>query len=130
MVSERVMGRVRRTIERNYIGVCDIIEKSDSKNSYGIVSDKEVVVYEKVPCKLSFESSNSYYSARSAKKNGYNSALSQSVKLFISPEICIRAGSKVIVTQNGETFEYSQSGEPSKFETHQEMKLELVKKWA
>ncbi len=130
MVSERVMKGVRQAIERTYSGFCDVMEKQDSKNGYGITSDKDVLVYEKVPCKLSFQSSNSHYSARSAKKNGYNSELSQSVKLFIAPEICIKAGSKIIVTQNGETYEYSQSGEPSKFETHQEIRLELVKKWA
>lgn len=130
IVSSKVMNRVRKAIEQTYSGLCNIVEKQDSKNEYGITTDKDVVVYKNVPCKLSFQSSNSYFSAKSAKRNGYNSALSQSIKLFLAPEIEVRAGSRVVVTQNGENYEYNQSGEPSKFETHQEIRLELVKKWA
>ncbi len=130
MLSQNQVVKVRAAIEKTYDGLCDIIEKESSVNKFGITTDVDFVAFEKVPCKLSFESSNSYYSAKSAKNNGINSSLSQSVKLFIAPEINIKAGSKIIVTKNNEKFEYQQSGQPSKFDTHQEIKLEIAKKWA
>ena len=57
-------------------------------------------------------------------------AISQSTKLFISPEIVINGGSKIIVEQDGRKAEYSASGEPAVYSTHQEITLELFKGWA
>lgn len=56
--------------------------------------------------------------------------VSQSVKLFISPDIVIKAGSKIIVTQHGRTTEYSNSGVPAVYPTHQEIMLTLFEGWA
>lgn len=46
-------------------------------------------------------------------------------KLFISPDVAIKAGSKIIVTQHGRTTEYSNSGVPAVYPTHQEIMLTL-----
>lgn len=56
--------------------------------------------------------------------------VSQSVKLFISPDVVIKAGSKIIVTQHGRTTEYSNSGVPAVYPTHQEIMLTLFEGWA
>lgn len=88
------------------------------------IPDGEVqTVLEDQPCKLSFETLTS--------SNGDPVAtVSQSVKLFISPDVVIKAGSKIIVTQHGRTTEYSNSGVPAVYPTHQEIMLTLFNGWA
>lgn len=48
------------------------------------------------------------------------------IQLFINPEILIKAGSKIEVTQNGRKQVYKRSGEPAVYPTHQEIVLALV----
>lgn len=108
-----------------YEGVCSIVE-------YGNVTDpdtkrttqKEITVIENQPCNLSFESNNSVVQTETA------AAASQGTKLFLPPEITVKAGSKIIVEQNGVKTEYSASGEPAIYSEHQEIMLELFKEWA
>ena len=52
------------------------------------------------------------------------------MKLFIAPDIEVKSGSKITVTQNGVTAEYSASGEAAVYESHKEIMLELWKGWA
>lgn len=93
------------------------------KDEYGMTNFQEVTVLEDQPCKLSFETLTS--------SNGDPVAtVSQSVKLFISPDVVIKAGSKIIVTQHGRTTEYSNSGVPAVYPTHQEIMLTLFNGWA
>jgi hypothetical protein len=49
---------------------------------------------------------------------------------LIAPEIHVKPGSKLTITQNGVTTEYKNSGEPALFDTHQEIILELFKGWS
>lgn len=48
----------------------------------------------------------------------------------IPPDVVIKAGSKIIVTQHGRTTEYSNSGVPAVYPTHQEIMLTLFNGWA
>ena len=60
-------------------------------------------------------------------------AVSQSVKLFISPELVIPPGSRIDVLRPGEvprTFRYKSSGPAAVYPTHQEIPLELAEKYA
>ena len=57
-------------------------------------------------------------------------ALSQGVKVFLSPNVSIKAGSKLTVTQNGVTTAYKSSGVPAVYPTHQEIILTLFERWA
>lgn len=108
-----------------YAGVCTIIERRDVRDEKSKITRKsEVVVIENQPCKISYEKTNAAVSGDAA------TAVSLSTKLFISPEIAINSGSKVIVEQNGVTTEYCMSGEPAVYPTHKEIMLELFKGWA
>lgn len=64
-----------------------------------------------------------------AKDDGYNT-VSQSVVLFIAPEVEIPSGSKITVTQNGKTTDYCRSGESAVYTSHQEIALELFEDYA
>lgn len=115
----------RKAIESTYEGVCSIVEyKAVIDEETKITRQEEVTVLENQPCKLSFEKLNAVVQTETA------AAISQGTKLFISPEITIKGGSKIVVVQNGITGEYSASGEPAVYSSHQEIMLELFKGWA
>jgi hypothetical protein len=83
-----------------------------------------VVVLENQPCKLSFKT----LAATSQTESAAN--ITQQTKLFISPDISINAGSKITVTQDGVTTDYTCSGVPAVYPTHQEVILELFEDFA
>lgn len=115
----------RKAIESTYEGVCSIVEyKAVTDGETKITRHKEITVLEKQPCKLSFEKLNAVVQTDTA------AAISQGTKLFISPEITINSGSKIVVVQNGVTGEYSASGIPAVYASHQEIMLEQFKGWA
>lgn len=115
----------RKAIESTYTGICTVSEYQSVKDEKtGITRQREVVVAEKLPCRLSFESKTA------AVPSETGSAVAQGVRLFIAPEITVKNGSKVTVTQNGITKEYAASGAPAVYITHQEIMLELFRGWA
>ncbi len=115
----------RKAIEQLYEDVCTVYEYRAIKDKKTkLTSKKETAVLEEIPCKLSFESLDVAGSSGNAAEKKI------SVKLFISPDVTIKAGSKIVVTHMGETTAYCSSGEPGKFTTHQEIKLELFERWA
>lgn len=111
----------RKAIESTYSGVCTIIERRDVRDEKTKITRKneEVPVVENQPCKLSFEKLNAVVQTETA------AVLTQGIKLFTAPEIEIKPGSKIIAEQNGVKTEYSASGVPAVYPTHQEIVLEL-----
>ena len=89
-----------------------------------VTRHRETVKAENAPCRLSFEK----IAAAVGSETG--AAVTQGVKLFIAPDIEVKSGSKITVTQNGVTAEYSASGEAAVYESHKEIMLELWKGWA
>lgn len=115
----------RKAIESTYTGVCNIIKRRDVRDEKTKITHKsEEIVACNQPCKLSFERLNISDQTETA------AVLNQNVKLFISPDITIKSGSKIIVEQNGVKSEYCASGEPAVYFSHQEIMLELFKEWA
>lgn len=82
--------------------------------------------YADQPCRLSFSSS-------STASGDTVAAVSQNVKLFVSPELVIPPGSRIDVLRPGEvprTFRYKSSGPAAVYPTHQEIPLELAERHA
>lgn len=114
-----------RAIESLYVGKCTIIEnKCNTDEITGFTDDIEEVVYKDIPCRLSFKAISS--TEQSESKNN----ISQEIKLFISNDVEIKAGSKITVTQNGTTQDYCKSGVPSIYQSHREYILKLYKQEA
>ncbi|MCM1299484.1 MAG: hypothetical protein NC203_02965 [Firmicutes bacterium] len=115
----------RRAVESLYIGVCTVVEYQSFKDEKtGITSQREAVVLENQPCRLSYELN---YPVDQGEQTG---KVSQRVKLFVAPETVIKNGSKVIVTQNGNRVEYAFSGESAAYDSHREIRLSPFKGWA
>ncbi|MDO0133264.1 hypothetical protein KLN18_19670 [Clostridioides difficile] len=116
-----MVNRTRKAIEMMYRDKCTIVEYQPIKDPITKrTNNKEVVVLENQPCKLSYKNTTSATDGKVAK-------LTQTIKLFISPNIEIKAGSKLIITnQNNITKEYVRSGESAIYPNHQEIILELL----
>lgn len=119
------MDIVRYAIEKMYKDLCDVIEHQEVTDPVTKKTGfKEVSVITNQPCKLSFGSFPS-------TTGGGTAEMAQSVKLFISPDINIKPGSKIVVTQpEHEPVEYSNSGMPAMFTNHQEIELKLFERWS
>ena len=109
----------------HYDGTATVSEwgKVKDKES-GLTTQGEVILLENQPCHLSKEKDAAAAQTVSAAQ------VSQTVKLFIAPDIQIKAGSKITVTQAGVTAMYTHSGKATVDDTHQEILLDLFEKFA
>lgn len=119
-----IPANFKKDMERLYMGLCNVYEyKSVRDESTKLTSNKEVLVQENVPCRLS-------YSSVSKTEQGTANAKTQVIKLFTSSEIDIKAGSKIVVTQNNKTGVYKNSSEAAVYASHQEIVLDLFEGWS
>lgn len=89
-----------------------------------LTKHKENVIYTDIPCRLSFSSSPGNTQGDAA------AVTTQSIKLFVNPSYSIPSGCKIEVTHKGSKTEYSASGQPMMYISHQEIELTLFKGWA
>lgn len=115
----------RKAIEAMYDGVLSVTEHQKVKDEETkLTKYQDVVVLSGQPCKLSFERLQTAIQSDSA------ASVAQTTKLFVSPDIVIKAGSKITVEQTGVTTDYTCSGIPAVYGTHQEITLDLFEDWA
>lgn len=124
MLSENQVVTVRAAIEMMYQGTCTVTEHQKVKKENKTTGFQDVIVLANQPCKLSFSNITTTNQTETA------ALVAQTAKVLIAPEIQIKPGSKLTITQNGVTTEYENSGEPALFNTHQEISLVLFKGWA
>lgn len=117
----------RKALERLWKDRCTIYTQEKVKDPTTKLTDfEEKPLLQDQPCKLSFETLTSSTGDPVA-------AVSQAVKLFISPDVKIPAGCKIVVTRFNDlerTFTYSKSGEAGVFTNHQEIPLVPFKGYA
>lgn len=124
-ILDKARLRARQAQESMYDGKCTVIEYGKTKDPITKITSKgEITVLADQPCRLSFSSSPA------ASQTSTTANLTQTIKLFIAPEIEIKPGSKIDVMQNGRTTAYKQSGQPAVYSTHQEVILELFRGWS
>ena len=120
-----MVSAARKAIESLYTGVCTVYEYQGVTDELTKLTKKqEVSVLEEQPCRLSYKQLNN------AEQTTTGATITQTIKLFILPDINIKPGSKISVTQNGETAKYKNSGVPAVYRTHQEIILELFDRWS
>jgi hypothetical protein len=116
---------VRKAIELTYDCTCNVLEHQKYLKENKSTGFEDVQVLENQKCKLSFES------ITNNNQDDVKANVIQSTKLFISPEITIKPGSKIDVTDvMGNTTSYKSSGKPAIYQTHQEIVLELFERWS
>lgn len=123
---EKARQSARKVIEKNhYDGLCTVTEHKKAVDGITKISGyQDLVTLENQPCHLIFKTVDSAEQSESA------AAVKQTTKLLISPDITIKPGSKITVTQEGVTTDYTYSGIPAVYATHQEIVLELFREWS
>ncbi len=117
---DKARKRARQALESQYEGRCTVSEYQDVEDPVTFITESKLVeVIKDQPCKLS------YSRFPSTNQTETFAGVNQSIKLFIAPEVEIKPGSIISVTQNGRTTAYKQSGQPAIYFTHQEINLEL-----
>lgn len=125
MLSPNQVVAVRKAIEMTYDCTCNVIQEEKYIKENKSTGFKETKVIEDKKCKLSFET------VTKDSQDDVKSNIVQITKLFIAPEITIKPGSKIEVTNVfGQVTIYKSSGEPAKYQTHQEIVLELDERYA
>lgn len=121
------MNAHRKALERMWKDRCTIYVQKEATDPVTNLTDfQESPLFENQPCKLSFEN-------LSATDENHVATVAQGVKLFLSPDVVIPAGCKIVVKRFNDLereFIYSQSGEAGVFTNHQEIALTLWKGWA
>ena len=117
----------RKALERLWKDRCTVYKREQVKDPTTKLTDfEEKPLFQDQPCKLSFETLNS-------SSGDPVATVSQTVKLFLSPDLEIPAGCKIVVTRFNDLerkFTYSQSGEAGVFTNHQEIQLVPFKGYA
>lgn len=124
MLPKTTLVRTKKAIEWLYDGTCTITEYIATRKANKSTGHREVIKYVDIPCRLSYSSSQITEATQGASKR------TQAIRLFTASEYDIKAGSKITVTQNGQTVGYKSASEPAKYQSHQEVNLELFDGWA
>lgn len=119
-----MVNPAREAIESLYRGRCSIVEQQEVINPNGSTGFEDVVVLKDQPCRLSIKM------IQVATNSDTATTISKEVKLILAPEIVIKPGSRITVTQNGQTAEYKSSGIPAVRSNHQEVVLKSIERWA
>lgn len=103
-----------------WTGRCTVYEYQDivDPETYQ-TTQQEVPVLVDEPCRLSYN----YEQATNIRSGA--AVVSQSITLFIRPDLEIKPGSVIEITQNNITDRYNGSGKPAVYTNHQEIILQL-----
>lgn len=103
-----------------WTGKCTVYEFQDVTDPFTHQTvQKEIPIIEDEPCRLS------YRQEQATNIQSGAAVVSQSIKLFIRPDLKINPGSVIEITQHGVTCKYKGSGQPAVYCNHQEIILEL-----
>lgn len=121
---QKARERTKQCLEAAYEGTCTVIEHAQVKDeTTKLKQRKKVVAAEGLPCRISFETSPAAVQTETA------ATVSQSIRLFLAPDIAVKPGSEIIVEQNGMRAGYTASGAAAVYPTHQEVMLTLLERW-
>lgn len=120
------ISKAKQAIQMLYFDKCTVYGTIPYKDpiTKEIIEKDDEIIYSDVPCKLS------YKTITQADNDGISSAVNQVVKLSLDNELVIKPGSKIVVTRNGRTTTYQNSGAPAVGINHQVITLELFKEEA
>lgn len=103
-----------------WIGKCTIYEYKDELDPITHQTTQHLVpVIVDEPCRLSYR----YEQATNISSGA--AVVSQSITLFIRPDLEIKAGSVIEITQHGKTQKFKGSGNPALYTNHQEIILNI-----
>ena len=103
-----------------WVGKCTISEYQEITDPETWQTKHELVaVVTDEPCRLSHNREST------VDVNGGAPYVAQTIVLFIRPDVVIREGSVIEITQHGVTNKYKRASKPAVYTNHQEVALEL-----
>lgn len=112
--------KIPNPLKKLWIGECTIYEYQTITHPNTYQSTQVLVpVIEDEPCRLSYN----YEQATNIQSGA--AVVSQSITLFIRPDLDIKPGSVIEITQHGKTEKFKGSGNPAVYTNHQEIILTL-----
>ncbi|MDO5785373.1 MAG: hypothetical protein Q4P20_09975 [Eubacteriales bacterium] len=117
-----VFGNValeRRILEQTYDGVMDVYGYGDELTQSGATRPVEKQLYTGIACGLSASTQ------ADTTQTDASADVNQRYIVFCAPEIEIHPGCRIVITQYGVTREYTCSGMPNVYPTHQELSVLL-----
>lgn len=115
-----VENRLRDVLSSLWVGKCTVKELGQWTDFMTKTTQPaEIPTVTDEPCRVS------YASASSANPSETVTIAEQQITLFLRPDLKIKAGSRITVTQNGRTVDYMASGQPKVYSSHQEIALKL-----
>ena len=108
-----------KALQRLWTGRCRVsVRKTRVNEENGRNEPYEEVLFENEPCRLSF------------RTLAGTSDTDEAAQIEQVAGLEVPAGSKITVTQAGETKSYCRSGEPAFYSCHQEIILAPFERWA
>ena len=117
MLPKVALVKSRKAIESLYADTCRIITEKDTVDpDTGIVKTVRVTSAE-YPCRISYKN-------LPATGGDGIPVITQSVSLFLSPEIDVPAGADVNVVRQGRPLHFKSAGVSAVYDNHQEISME------
>ncbi|MBB6218663.1 hypothetical protein HNQ80_004837 [Anaerosolibacter carboniphilus] len=117
---EKARAVARIAVEIFYEGLCTIKGFEPVKNPETFETEqKEIEYYKDIPCNLNIH-------AKPANQTETTANINYDAMLFMDPDVMVKAGCKIYVSQKGMEYMFQNVGEPVVFSTHQEIMLERI----
>lgn len=107
---------------------CTVTMKEAYQKPNGATAFRDKIILEDAPCKLSYFVSRTH--DNTAVLQDEAAPIHRRVRIFLTPDVDISAGSRISVTREGKTTQYKASGESARHFSHQEIIMELADEWA
>lgn len=130
MLSKAQLVNIRGAVEELYTCRCSVYEREEYKDEAGITRHREISVLQNVPCRISYSTGMLFNKLNSGKEDIDAVRNKQYVKIFTAPDILIRPGSKIAVTNEKGEHVYYHSGERAEYMSHNEILVENFKGWS
>ena len=115
----------KKDLQSLWNGKCSVFVKREKLNPYNKRTEfTEEMILCDISCKLSF---GAFKPTNSGDVGAINSGYA---KIFVSNDIEIEIGSKIVVSQNNTQYVFTNSGESKTYSNHKEIEVELFKEWA
>ena len=120
VITERVAPKPKSPLGKLWVGICTIYEYRDviDPDTYQTKHEMFPLVINE-PCRISFTRESTTDKTNGAAK------IIQNTMLFIRPDLEIKPGCIIEVTQHGRTVKYKGSSKTALYTNHQEVEIEL-----
>ena len=120
LLTPEIIAFKREVFESFYSGRCTIYTIEHKENpATGYHEPVKNIVVENEPCRITRQSSR----PAQQEKTRLPEEFRDTVNLMIRPEIDIPPGSTMVVTFNGHTYKYRETGDTQMYSDHQTIKM-------